>query len=203
MRAKWPFPTTAYLTGVPPGGLDVGAHNHVAPGLAAWKPPPSDASSNPRFAATVGSNASIHEPRRKGKERNVRGKAKKPSGIRGSEEFRLKALASRAKSASTSNLRAQRELEQAGVVFPEQPEATPPVAIACTEKRRKNPPWRLQRTHVLQGLPKRNQPTPRVFRSLTCSVNQTLCCRIRQLFTIFVETTYDASLMHGKQHLSA
>ena len=37
--------------------------------------------------------------------------------------FGLKALAGRAKSASTSTLRAQRELEKAGVVFPQQPDA--------------------------------------------------------------------------------
>jgi len=75
------FPTTVFPTGVLPGSAWTSAlttmwHRAWPP----WMPPPSDASNNPRFAATDGSNALTHEPRRKGKERtSERGKAKKTS----------------------------------------------------------------------------------------------------------------------------
>ena len=98
-------------------GLDVGAYNHVAPGLA---------------AVDVSTFRVVKQPTlrcdRWFERINTRkGKKKKNSVWKGEENLReaevslsfgLKALAGRAKKARTSTLRAQRELEEVGVVFP-------------------------------------------------------------------------------------
>ena len=206
MRAKWPFPTTAYRTGVPPGSALMWAPTTTwRRAWPPWKPPPSVASNNPRFAATDGSNALIHEPERKGKKRAWKGE----ENLRESEvarSFGLKALASRAKSASTSTLRAQRELEKAGVVFPEHPDAITAGGYRVYRKAREE---RLQGASrgptSFRVYRQRGQPTwARAFRSLTCSVNRTLLCRNPARIVCFPQkNTDDAPLMHGKQHLSA
>ena len=99
-------------------GVDVGAYNHVSPGLVAM-----DVST-----FRVVKQATLRCDR--WFERiNTRKNTKKNAVWKGEENLReaevarsfgLKALASRAKKARTSTLRAQRELEEVGVVFPPQ-----------------------------------------------------------------------------------
>ena len=104
-------------------GLDVGAYNHVAPGLAAVEATTFRCVKQPTLRCDRWfERIDTRRKKGKGKKRAWKGE----ENLRESEvarSFGLKALASRAKSASTSTLRAQRELEQAGVVFPEQPDA--------------------------------------------------------------------------------
>ena len=105
-------------------GMDVGAYNHVAPGLAAVEATTFRCVKQPtlrcdRWFERIDTRA---KRKSKGKERVWKGE----ENLREADvamSFGLKALAGRAKSASTATLRAQRELEEAGVVFPLQPDA--------------------------------------------------------------------------------
>ena len=103
-------------------GMDVGAYNHVAPGLAAVEATTFRCVKQPTLRCDRWFERIDTRAKRKGKKRAWRGE----ENLRESDvarSFGLKALAGRAKSASTSTLRAQRELEKAGVVFPQQPDA--------------------------------------------------------------------------------
>ena len=97
-------------------GLDVGAYNHVSPGLAAVDVRTFRVVKQPtlrcdRWFERINT--------RKGKKKNRVWKGYE--NLREAEvsiSFGLKALATRAKKARNSTLRAQRELEEIGVVFP-------------------------------------------------------------------------------------
>ena len=106
-------------------GMDIGAYNHVAPGLAAVETTTLRCVKQPTLRCDRWFDRIDTQGKKKGKGKKNRA-WKGEENLRESEvarSFGLKALASRAKSASTSTLRAQRELEQVGVVFPEQPDA--------------------------------------------------------------------------------
>ncbi len=97
-------------------GLDVGAYNHVSPGLAAvdvrtFRVVKQSTLRCDRWFERINT--------RKGKKKNRVWKGYE--NLREAEvsiSFGLKALATRAKKARNSTLRAQRELEEIGVVFP-------------------------------------------------------------------------------------
>ena len=99
-------------------GVDVGAYNHVSPGLVAMDVSTFRVVKQPtlrcdRWFERINT--------RKNKKKNAVWKGEE--NLREAEvarSFGLKALASRAKKARTSTLRAQRELEEIGVVFPPQ-----------------------------------------------------------------------------------
>ena len=99
-------------------GVDVGAYNHVSPGLVAMDVSTFRVVKQPTLRCD-----------RWFERINTRKSTKKNAVWKGEENLReaevarsfgLKALASRAKKARTSTLRAQRELEEVGVVFPPQ-----------------------------------------------------------------------------------
>ena len=99
-------------------GVDVGAYNHVSPGLVAMDVSTFRVVKQPTLRCD-----------RWFERINTRKNTKKNAVWKGEENLReaevarsfgLKALASRAKKARTSTLRAQRELEEVGVVFPPQ-----------------------------------------------------------------------------------
>ena len=140
-------------------GMDVGAYNHVAPGLAAVEATSFRCVKQPTLRCDRWFERIDTRAKRKGKKRAWRGE----ENLREADvarSFGLKALAGRAKSASTSTLRAQRELEKAGVVFPQQPDTitnggyrvyrkslqeAPPVSRGPTSfriyRQRKPPAW--------------------------------------------------------------
>ena len=140
-------------------GMDVGAYNHVAPGLAAVEATTFRCVKQPTLRCDRWFERIDTRAKRKGKKRAWRGE----ENLREADvarSFGLKALAGRAKSASTSTLRAQRELEKAGVVFPLQPDTittggyrvyrkslqeAPPVSRGPTSfrvyRQRKPPAW--------------------------------------------------------------
>ena len=98
-------------------GLDVGAYNHVSPGLA---------------AVDITTFATVKQPTLRcdrwfDRINSTKGNGKKKTAWKGkgnqreaevAQSFGLKSLMQRASSASTSSLRAHRALEEAGVVFP-------------------------------------------------------------------------------------
>ena len=99
-------------------GVDVGAYNHVSPGLVAMEVSTFRVVKQPTLRCD-----------RWFERINTRKSTKKNAVWKGEENLReaevarsfgLKALANRAKKARTSTLRAQRELEEVGVVFPPQ-----------------------------------------------------------------------------------
>ena len=99
-------------------GVDVGAYNHVSPGLVAMDVSTFRVVKQPTLRCD-----------RWFERINTRKSTKKNAVWKGEENLReaevarsfgLKALANRAKKARTSTLRAQRELEEVGVVFPPQ-----------------------------------------------------------------------------------
>ena len=99
-------------------GVDIGAYNHVSPGLVAMDVSTFRVVKQPTLRCD-----------RWFERINTRKSTKKNAVWKGEENLReaevarsfgLKALASRAKKARTSTLRAQRELEEVGVVFPPQ-----------------------------------------------------------------------------------
>lgn len=99
-------------------GVDVGAYNHVSPGLVAMDMSTFRVVKQPTLRCD-----------RWFERINTRKSKKKKTVWKGEENLReaevalsfgLKALAIRAKKARTSTLRAQRELEEVGVVFPPQ-----------------------------------------------------------------------------------
>ena len=99
-------------------GVDIGAYNHVSPGLVAMDVSTFRVVKQPTLRCD-----------RWFERINTRKNTKKNAVWKGEENLReaevarsfgLKALASRAKKARTSTLRAQRELEEVGVVFPPQ-----------------------------------------------------------------------------------
>ena len=103
-------------------GMDVGAYNHVAPGLAAVEATTFRCVKQPTLRCDRWFERIDTRAKHKGKKRAWRGEGNlREADV--ARSFGLKALAGRAKSASTSTLRAQRELEKAGVVFPQQPDA--------------------------------------------------------------------------------
>ena len=111
--------------------MDVGAYNHVAPGLAAVEATTFRCVKQPTLRCDRWFERIDTRAKRKGKKRAWRGE----ENLREADvarSFGLKALAGRAKSASTSTLRAQRELEKR-VVFPSSRTPSPTVVIACTE----------------------------------------------------------------------
>ena len=140
-------------------GMDVGAYNHVAPGLAAVEATTFRCVKQPTLRCDRWFERIDTRAKRKGKKRAWKGE----ENLREADvarSFGLKALAGRAKSASTSTLRAQRELEKAGVVFPQQPDTittggyrvyrkslqeAPPVSRGPTSfrvyRQRKPPAW--------------------------------------------------------------
>jgi len=99
-------------------GVDIGAYNHVSPGLVAMDVSTFRVVKQPtlrcdRWFERINT--------RKSKKKNAVWKGEE--NLREAEvarSFGLKALASRAKKARTSTLRAKRELEEVGVVFPPQ-----------------------------------------------------------------------------------
>ena len=101
-------------------GLDVGAYNHVSPGLAAvdvrtFRVVKQSTLRCDRWFERINT--------RKGKKKNRVWKGYE--NLREAEvsiSFGLKSLANRARKTRTSTLRAQRELEEVGVVFPPEPE---------------------------------------------------------------------------------
>ncbi len=98
-------------------GLDVGAYNHVSPNLAAVDIASFRIVQQPTLRCDRWFERINTRPKQKGKKKAWKGK----ENLRESEvarSFGLKALVSRAKHASRSTLRAQRALEEAGVVFP-------------------------------------------------------------------------------------
>ena len=99
-------------------GVDIGAYNHVSPGLVAMDVSTFRVVKQPTLRCD-----------RWFERINTRKSTKKNAVWKGEENLReaevarsfgLKALANRAKKARTSTLRAQRELEEVGVVFPPQ-----------------------------------------------------------------------------------
>ena len=153
-------------------GMDVGAYNHVAPGLAAVEATTFRCVKQPTLRCDRWFERIDTRRKKKGKKRRA---WKGEENLREAEiarSFGLKALAARAKTASTSTLRAQRELEKAGVVFPqphqmitaggyrvyrqsdhapadEQPRGPTSFSV---HRRRTNPPERSATSHKIKAL---------------------------------------------------
>ena len=153
-------------------GMDVGAYNHVAPGLAAVEATTFRCVKQPTLRCDRWFERIDTRGKKKGKKRRA---WKGEENLREAEiarSFGLKALAARAKTASTSTLRAQRELEKAGVVFPqphqmitaggyrvyrqsdhapadEQPRGPTSFSV---HRRRTNPPDRSATSHKIKAL---------------------------------------------------
>ena len=98
-------------------GLDVGAYNHVSPGLAAVNISTFATVKQPTLRCDRWFDR-INASKTKGKKKRAwKGKGNQREA-EVAQSFGLKALMQRASSASTSTLRAHRALEEAGVVFP-------------------------------------------------------------------------------------
>ena len=99
-------------------GLDVGAYNHVSPGIAAVNLTTLNTIKQPTLRCDRWFERINTRPQRKSSKKKA---WKGPDSLKEAEvsqSFGLKALALRARRASLSTLRAQRELERVGVVFP-------------------------------------------------------------------------------------
>ena len=99
-------------------GLDVGAYNHVSPGIAAVNLTTLSTIKQPTLRCDRWFERINTRPQRKSSKKKA---WKGPDSLKEAEvsqSFGLKALALRARRVSLSTLRAQRELERVGVVFP-------------------------------------------------------------------------------------
>ena len=99
-------------------GLDVGAYNHVSPGIAAVNLTTLNTVKQPTLRCDRWFERINTRPQRKSNKKKA---WKGPGSLKEAEvsqSFGLRALGLRARRASLSTLRAQRELERVGVVFP-------------------------------------------------------------------------------------
>ena len=163
-------------------GMDVGAYNHVAPGLAAVEAT-TRCVKQPTLRCDRWSSNALTRAKRKGKKRMERG-GKPPRSRRG-EEFRFAWPAGRNPPAPPPSVLSGNWKRLAWCSLSSRT-PSPTVVIACTENPCKRLPC-LPRTHAVQGLPsaKTTGLAARVKESFAGGVNSTSIARIRQLNALF------------------
>ena len=147
-------------------GMDVGAYNHVAPGIAAINLATLRVTKQRTLRCDRWFDRINTQPKRGSKKQNgttnrlwVGKDALRESDV--SLSFGLTALAKRAKKASRSTLRAQKELEQVGVVFD-----TPPTGVRSLVSREG---YRIVHKDPERSMPVQGPRGPTGFRVYPCT----------------------------------